>query len=218
MPLQWVWMRTESCVCMCVCMCLSFNVSCVCVCVVNVRLIRAARRSPDCHLVLKMSNTMGSGYICITKKWSDFTNLDLSKDRISEGTIFVLITKREMHLWLFGQGQKVEEPGWKERERDEPMLRHHRRCAHARMRLGKAHQSCTPCGVAFFKKPREAAAVPFSHKSVMTRWLLGCDWPRTVWISRQRWKVKCNMAAWKWHLMGPEDDCPEGHNKIRFCS
>lgn len=67
-----------------------------------------------------------------------------------------------------------------ERKRDEPMLRHNQLCAHAHMRHGKAHQSRTMCGLAFFKKPREAAAVPFSYKSVMTCCSLGCDWLRTV--------------------------------------
>lgn len=55
---------------------------------------------------------------------------------------------------------------------------------------GEAHQSCTQCGLAFFKKPREATAIPLSHKSVMTYWQLGCDWLKTVCIKGERQNVQ----------------------------
>lgn len=35
-------------------------------------------------------------------------------------------------------------------------------------------------GLAFFKKPREDAAVPVAHKSAITRWQAGRDWPRAL--------------------------------------
>lgn len=79
-----------------------------------------------------------------------------------------------------------------ERRRDKRTLRRTQRWAHAHRRSGKAHQSCTLRGLAFFKKPREAAAVPVSVKSVMTCWQRGCDWLRTV-IENWQSKVKDKM-------------------------